>query len=498
MKWPFVASSLFSTNISSQQFIGQSGFAFFGGIAVGTFQMMGALCFGLLAVFFINTYRNLKIYTSPEFYERRYNKAARKSISAINIVMIMLATVSVALYAGSIVILTLLGKPVIGTPLYLTIIILGIITGAYTMMGGLKAVIYTDFIQNLLLILGGLITLIVGIRVAGGLSQVAGMQTAAGESMWLLFHPFNHKFGWLPVGTGVLILGIHGHCTDQDYVQRTLAAKNAYHAKMGAVVAGFMKVLALFICAMPGVIAAKVLQGYAGIKPDQAYVALMVNTLPKGILGLCLAGLIAAIMSSVDSGLCAASSLISFDFIKSNKNVVTRGRIITGVLIVLAMAWAPVITKFNYVFKYLMRLWAYFAPPVVVCVLFGLFYKKATSKAAITTLITGVALGAVSFFALKYPDRQHDLAYFQNEFNIGFIITLICAALMILVSKFGGRTKEDIAKSEAVAKAHAFRDKQDALTPKERTKYIIALVILSILFVGMFLFFSPLGAGSAG
>ncbi len=439
MKWPFIASSLFSTNISSQQFIGQSGFAFLGGIAVGTFQMIGALCFGLLAVFFIETYRNLKIYTSPEFFERRYDVKTRKTISAINIIMIMLATVSVALYAGSIVILTLLGKSPHGMNLILTIGILGIITGTYTLLGGLKAVIYTDFFQNLLLIIGGVITLIVGTIAVGGLSEVLSLSTTSGESMWLLFHPATHKFGWLPIATGVLILGIHGHCTDQDYVQRALAAKNIYHAKMGAVVAGFFKVIALFICAVPGVIAAKFFQNNTGIIADQAYVSMMINVLPVGLLGLCLAGLIAAIMSSVDSGLCAASSLISFDFIKKEKNVVKTGRIIIGILILLAIAWAPMITKFKALFGYLMKLWAYFAPPVVVAVLFGLFYKKATSKAAFWTIITGVLLGIASFFGffglLKFPARQHDLGYLQNDFNIGFLITIFCSILMIIISK---------------------------------------------------------------
>ena len=163
MTWPYVGASLFSTNISSQQFVGQAGLAFVGGIAVGTFQMIGALSFGLLAVFFLDTYRGLKLYTSPEFFERRYNSSTRSLVSGVNVIMIMLATVSAALYAGAVVTLTLLGQSPDGTMLWTTVIILGVLTGSYTLLGGLQAVMITDFVQNILLILGGLLTLVIGI-----------------------------------------------------------------------------------------------------------------------------------------------------------------------------------------------------------------------------------------------------------------------------------------------------------------------------------------------
>ena len=130
MTWPYVGASLFSTNISSQQFVGQAGVAFVSGIAVGIFQMIGALSFALLALFFLETYRGLKLYTSPEFFERRYNSQTRSLVSGVNIIMIMLATVSAALYAGAVVTLTLLGQPTDSSLLWITVIILGSVTGA--------------------------------------------------------------------------------------------------------------------------------------------------------------------------------------------------------------------------------------------------------------------------------------------------------------------------------------------------------------------------------
>ncbi|MFC1498721.1 sodium/solute symporter [Verrucomicrobiota bacterium] len=516
MTWPFVGASLFSTNISSQQFVGQAGFAFVSGIAVGTFQVVGGICFGLLAVFFLETYRGLKLYTSPEFFERRYNATSRSLISLVNVIMIMLATVSAALYSGSVVFLTIIGRNP-DTSLHwllVAVIVLGAITGAYTLLGGLKAVIYTDFVQNILLILGGIITLFVGIAKAGGLQAVLAMKTTSGGTMWSLVHPVNHNFGWLPVMTGVIILGIHGHCTDQDFVQRALAAKNTFHAKMGAVFAGILKVVALFICVVPGIIAAKLFQDMnIVIDHDQAYARLMMEVLPIGLLGLCLAGLLAAIMSSVDSGLCAASSLLTCDFIAKRhdkldqKRMLKLGRWIILILLVFSILWAPNITKFKGLFEYLMLIWSLMAPPVVVCVLCGLFYKRANGKAAISTLATGILLGILGFLILQKPAIINSIAarigftdfsvtenlhwYFLNKFNISFLITIFCLITMIVVSKFTKQTEDDLKKSEEIQKARA--SKEDDMTAKEKRIYYATMALLIILSVAVVIFFSPIG-----
>ncbi|MBL7111981.1 MAG: sodium/solute symporter [Bacteroidales bacterium] len=514
MTWPFVGASLFSTNISSQQFVGQAGLAFIGGIAVGVFQMVGALSFGLLAIFFLETYRGLKLYTSPEFFERRYNSSTRSLVSAVNVVMIMLATVSAALYAGAVVTLTLLGKSPESWMLWTTVIILGSVTGVYTLLGGLHAVIYTDFVQNILLIAGGVMTLIIGISKVGGLEAVLNMKTVAGGSMWSLVQPVGHEFGWISVLTGVVILGIHGHCTDQDYIQRALSAKNIYHAKMGAVFAAFLKILALFICAIPGVVAAKLFSDMGvQLNQDQAYVSLMIEVLPIGFLGLALAGLLAAIMSSVDSGLCAASSLITCDFISkkhdelSQERMLALGRWTILILLLFAMIWAPFIEQFKGLFNYLMLLWSLMAPPVVVCVLAGLFYKKANGKAAIATLITGIILGIVSFIMLQKPDTFNSMVmafgaenfnlrndfhwYFLNKFNIGFLITVICFIVMAVVSRITGQSDTDVLKSVSVIKAREQRD--DVMNTTEVRNYRIALIALAVFWVAVLVLFSPWG-----
>jgi len=259
MTWPFIGASLFATNISSQQFVGQAGLAFAVGIVAGAFQMIGAMCFMFLAVFFLQTYMGLNLTTSPEFFERRYSVGCRRIVSLINLMMVMLANLTAALYAGATVLTHLLGwdtGPHAEILFWAAVILIGVAAGGYTLLGGLKAVIYCDSIQTVVLVLGGVLLLVFGVDEAGGVDAVLALRGPDGTSMWTLAHPWRHEFGWLPMLTGTVILGVHGHCTDQDYVQRALSASNLYHAKMGAIFGAFLKVLALFVIAAPGVVAA--------------------------------------------------------------------------------------------------------------------------------------------------------------------------------------------------------------------------------------------------
>lgn len=507
MTWPLVGASLFSTNISSQQFVGQAGAAFTFGIIMGGFQMIGAMCFVFLAVFFLQAYRGLKLFTSPEFFEKRFSPGCRTVVSAVNLLMLMTATVSAALYAGATVLMTLLGWKGPGA-MWTAVIVLGVTTGIYTLLGGLRSVIYTDFVQNILLVLGGAVTLIVGIILVGrragggfycGITELLSLRDATGGTMWSLIKPAAHTYGWLPMLTGTFILGVHGHCTDQDYVQRALAAKNLFHAKMGAIFAAFLKVLALFIIAAPGVIAARLFPELDS--GDKAYATLLIEVMPIGLVGLCLAGLLAAIMSSVDSGLCAASSLLTFDFVgkklsnASDKFMLVLGRYFILILLVIAVVWAPFIQKFKGLYDYLVQIWALIAPPVFVCVIFGLFYKRSNSRGAIATLIVGSLLGAVSFGVLNVAALEDIKAklpwYFQNSLNVGFTITLICSAVMLLVSRLSTSTAEDEAKAQAIKESRNL----EPMTLRQQRIYRITLGVLLLVWFGVLLAFSPLGLG---
>jgi len=498
MTWPLIGASMFSTNISSQQFVGQAGAAFTMGITAGAFQLVGAMCFVFLAVFFVQVYMGLRLYTSPEFFERRYSAGCRAFVSAVNILSIVSANIAAALYAGAVVLMTLLGWKS-DASLWMAVIVLGVTTGLYTLLGGLRSVIYTDFIQNFLLILGGAVTLVVGVVEAGGIGEVLSLRDATGWSMWSVIRPASHTFGWLPMVTGVLILGVHGHCTDQDYIQRALAAKNVFHAKMGAVFAAFLKVLALFVIAAPGVVAAKL---YPNLDSgDRAYVHLLINVMPVGLTGICLAGLLAAIMSSVDSGLCAASSLLTFDFIAkfaprlSERMMLVLGRVLIVILLVLCVVWAPFIKNFKGLYLYLVQIWSLTAPPVFVCVVFGLFWRRANAAGAISTLLVGCVSGAFAFAVINVKAlagiKNSLPVYLTNPLNAGFVITLLCAAVMVVVSCARGESTDNEARMEAIRLSRA----GEAMQPDEARRYRMALMVLLMLWVGVVIAFSPLALG---
>ena len=506
MKWPFIGASLFATNISSQQFVGQAGLAFTVGIIAGGFQMIGAMCFMFLAVFFINTYMGLKLTTSPEFFEHRYNSSCRTIVSFVNVMMIVLANLAAALYAGANVLTHLLGwdvGPNANALFWLAVFLMGIAAGTYTLLGGLKAVMFMNFVEMLVLVLAGGLLLIFGMIEVGGIRELITFAGSDGRSMWTLAHPWDHSFGWLPMLTGTIVLGVHGHCTDQDYVQRALSAGNVYHAKMGALFGGYLKVLALFIIAAPGVIAGKLVSMGQLVVPegDSAYVAMLTHVMPVGLLGVCLAGLLAAIMSSVDSGLCGCGSLLTYDFFgklyknADDKKMLVMGRVIMFVLILSCMIIAPFIRHWEGLFHYLLNVWALLAPPVFVCVVFGLFYSRANAKGAFTTLIAGCLLGFNAFAVLNFPlleSFKYSLPhYLQNKLNVGFVNTIICTVVMFLVSHFSEHTDEDKRKAKYVRQSREVMP----MSKNEAIKYRLFVFSFVIVWIIVLLLFSPIGIG---
>lgn len=305
-----------------------------------------------------------------------------------------------------------------------------------------------------------------------------------------VIQPWSHPFGWLPLITGALVLGVHGHCTDHDYVQRALAARNLYHCKMGAVFAAFLKVLAVLIIAAPGVIAVQLLPGLT--HPDRAYTEMVTRFVPTGLMGFVLAGLVAAILGTMAAGLSAASSMITYDFVlKAVPNLAERSRVMLGrfimvAILVLCSFAAPFIGRYSGLFVYLVKLWSLLAPPVFVCVVFGVFSRRADNRGAVATLIVGVALGGVSFFALDSPDIVARLpAYLRNTLNVGFVITLVCSAAMVL---FSGSQNAAVALNHGGATAET-----PAMTESERGRYHCALGALVIVWLALVAIFSPWG-----
>jgi len=270
-----------------------------------------------------------------------------------------------------------------------------------------------------------------------------------------------------------------------------------YHSKMGALFAAFLKVLALFIIAAPGVIAAKLIPGLA--HPDQAYARLVSSYVPPGLAGLVLAGLLAAILGTVAAGLSASASMVSYDFVLRFAPKLTepaRVRMGRGVMVgvlVLCTVLAPGIKEFKGVFGYLVQLWSLIAPPVFVCVVAGIFTRRATARGAVATLTVGAALGAVTFWALGQPEIVAQLPrYLRSALNCGFVITLVCAAVMALFSGGGGANAGAVEVAERTAAAAA-----KSMTPGERRTYHVTLALLAIVWLAVVLTFSPWGVGHA-
>src|SRR3989339_5135 len=411
LTWPLIGASLFATNISTQQFVGQGGLAYSIGIGACFFQLLGAVATMLLGLVFAPRFLRMRLYTLPQFMEERFSPGIRAFLSGFSIVTMAIAGLSGVLYSGAIIMQRVFNLESTFS-LYISVVVLAVTAALYTLAGGLKSVVITDFIQNAVLLLGGLAILIFALIYAShmpdGLAGMWYLKEVAADgrifSKWSLFRPYDHAIiPWFGLITGGLIVAINGHCTSQDYLQRCLGAKNIYHASMGSLFASLLKVVAVFLIGVPGVIAAYIFQGQ-NVVPDQAFTALIIKILPAGITGLVLAALIASIMSSVDSVLAACSSLYTVDFyLKKHKNIdekkyVSVGRITMVVVMLIGILWIPVISSFSHLYVYFQQFISYIAPPIFTVYLFGLFYKRANHVGAMATLILGTAMGAFVFF----------------------------------------------------------------------------------------------------
>ena len=410
LTWPLIGASMFATNISAQQFVGQGGLAFSVGIGASIWQLLGVVGIFLLGMLYLPRFLHMRLYTLPQFLEDRYGRSVRVFMSGYSIILILTTALCGSLYAGALVIQKLAGVDSMFS-FYLFMVILGATTTFYTYFGGLKAVVVTDFIQNIVLILGGLLTLGFGLHAASktpdGLAGLWAMKEVlpTGEvfSKWSMYRPAGHsEIPTLGIILGGILMAQGVHCFSHEYVQRGLGAKNIYHAQMGSLLGCCFKVLAVFIIGAPGVIAAYLLAGQ-GVMPDQSFVALVIKVLPPGLTGLVLVGLIAAIMSTIDSDLCACSSLYTVDFYvhkhpdASEKKMVWVGRLFMLGLIIFALLWTPLITSFKHLFQYIQAMTGFIIPPIVVVYIAGLYYPRSNNPAALATLIFGIIAGMASF-----------------------------------------------------------------------------------------------------
>jgi SSS family solute:Na+ symporter len=393
--WLAVGASLFASNIGSEHLVGLAGTGAASGLAVGHFEWIACFMLLLLGWLFVPFYLRSGVYTMPEFLERRFNSAARTYFTWVSVVGYVLTKISVTLFAGGIVM-----RAVTGLDLYASASVLIVITGLYTITGGLRAVIYTEVMQAVVLIVGSAALAVLGLNAAGGWAGLHARVPADFFSMW---KPYTHPdFPWTGVIFGAPILGIWYWCTDQHIVQRVLAAKNVTEARRGSIFAGFLKILPVFIFVLPGIIASALYSDVRGGAADAAYPTLVTRLLPTGFKGLVLAGMLAALMSSLASAFNSCSTLLTWDVYRklrpnaSERQLVTVGRVSTVVLVGLGLAWIPFMKYISpQLYIYLQSVQAYIAPPIAACFLFGVLSKRLTAPAALTTLLVGFVIGAL-------------------------------------------------------------------------------------------------------
>src|SRR5438477_4120435 len=390
--WFAVGASLFASNIGSVHLVGLAGTGAASGLAVGHFEWLACLILLLLGWLFTPFYLRSGVYTMPEFLERRFNPAARTYFTWVSVIGYVLTKISVTLYAGGVVI-----RAVTGWDFYTAAIVLIVVTGLYTIFGGLRAVVYTEVLQAFVLILGSVTLMAIGLSRVGGFSGLEAKVPAGFFSMW---KPSNHPdFPWTGIVFGAPILGIWYWCTDQHIVQRVLAAKNIKEARTGTIFAGYLKILPVFIFVLPGIVALSLFPEIRN-NPDSAYPTLVTRLLPDGIKGLVLAGMLAALMSSLASAFNACSTLLTWDVYRkmrpaaTERQLVQVGRISAGVMVVAGLLWIPFMKYISsQIYIYLQSVQAYIAPPIAACFLLGLFYRRLNGAGAIASLITGLVFG---------------------------------------------------------------------------------------------------------
>jgi len=397
MLWPLIGVSLFASNISSTTLIGLAGDAYHTGISVFNYEWMASVVLVVFAFFMLPFILRAKVFTLPEFLERRFDGRIRLYFSGLTLFLNIIVDTAGSLFAGAL--LMKLVFPEID--ISVTIAVLAIVAGLYTIAGGLAAVIYTDALQTVLLLIGAVVISVTAFNQVGGWE---GMTAGLDESQLSLIRPLGDPgVPWLGLLTGVPLLGFYFWCTNQFMAQRVLSAKDVNHGRWGVLFAALLKLPVLFLMVLPGTMAIHLFPELPD--PNLVYPTLMFELLPAGLLGLVMAGFVAALMSQIDSTLNAASTLVTMDFVRKWKPgldgrvLMKIGRWVTLVFMVLAALWAPMIENFSSLFKYLQMVLSYTVPPIVAAYLAGAFWKRANARGAWAGVLVGTGCGVILFLA---------------------------------------------------------------------------------------------------
>jgi len=488
--WFIIGASIFASNIGSEHLVGLAGSGATDGVAMAHYELH-AWCLLVLAWVFVPFYMRSRVFTMPQFLEKRFSPAARWVLSVISLVAYVLTKIAVAIFAGGIVFSVLLPEVhFLGMDsFWIGSILIIVLTGAYTVLGGLRAVAYTDTLQTFTLVLGSALVTIFGLHALGGWGE---LREVCGSEMFNLWKPlvpagiegtwapvmetgadgevvrqawyFNGNYPWLGMLFCAPIIGLWYWCTDQYIVQRALGAPNEQQARRGSLWAGFLKLLPVFIFIIPGMIcfalasSGKVealqqtlMEGdeINRVEAQAAFPLLVKHMLPVGVRGFVVAGLLAALMSSLSSVFNASATLFTMDFYSrlhphvSEHKLVWIGRIATTVMVVIGLAWIPVIKGSHGLYHYLQGVQSYLAPPIFVVFFLGVFLKRLNAKGCLAALVVGFLLGLfrlavdtpVTLWGTEYAEGS--LLWIVNNIFFQYyslVIFLVCIVVMVGVS----------------------------------------------------------------
>jgi len=495
LSWFIVGASIFASNIGSEHLVGLAGSGATDGVAMAHYELH-AWCLLVLGWILVPFYMRSRVFTMPQFLERRFSPASRYVLSMISLVAYVVTKIAVGIFAGGVVFQALLPEMQWG-PLdgfWIGSILVLVITGVYTTLGGFRAVAYTEALQTIILIAGSALVTWYGLEKVGGWSELREIAGSEMFNLWKPLVPDNATGVWTPTSetgadgklvqawyfsfpnhypwVGMLlcapIIGLWYWCTDQYIVQRALGAPNETESRRGSIFAGWLKLLPVFIFIIPGVICFALIQKInAGeitdmsfgnmvneqgeiVNSGQAYPSMVRNVLPVGIRGIVVAGLLAALMSSLAGVFNACSTLFTIDFYTkfhpraSEAQLVRVGRIATAVMVLIGMAWIPIIRGHHGLYDYLQSVQGYLAPPIFVVFFLGVFWKRMNAQGCLAALIVGFAVGLFRLAVDTRPKISEGFAYDEGSFlwivnNIYFqyfslLIFLISLLTMIVVS----------------------------------------------------------------
>ncbi len=440
--WFVIGASIFASNIGSEHVVGLAGTGAESGMPMAHYELHAWIVL-LLGWLFLPFYIRSGSFTMPEFLEKRFDAKSRWFLSIFSLAGYVVTKVSVTIYAGGIVVSELLG-----IPFWYGAIGIVVFTGIYTILGGMKAVIYTETLQTIILIVGSIIITYLGMQEVGGW---ANLRETVGSEHFNMWRPINDPdFPWTGLLFGGTIVGIWYWCTDQYIVQRTLAAHNIKIGRRGAIFGAYLKILPIFIFLIPGIIAfALAKQGVLTYdKADEVFPVLVKTLLPTGLKGLVAGGLMAALMSSLASVFNSCSTIFTIDIYKKlkpkmpEKQLLKIGRIATAIVVFLGIVWIPIMEKIGggTLYKYLQSVQSYIAPPITAVFILGIVWKRVNAKAAIVTLMSGLVVAAFRITAeinidhLSGPLHTFAAINFAHMAIFMFILSVIICVTVTLVT----------------------------------------------------------------